>query len=63
MLRSHGASGICVNATYKINDYDFNRITFMVLDDYQEGIPVVWTLSNREDKACIGSHPRGNQRG
>ena len=53
MLRSHGASGICVDATYKINDYDFNRITFMVLDDYQEGIPVVWALSNREDKLVL----------
>ena len=53
MLRSHGASGICVDATYKINDYDFNCITFMVLDDYQEGIPVVWALSNREDKLVL----------
>ena len=53
MLRSHGASGICVDATYKINDYDFNLITFMALDDYQEGIPVVWTLSNSEDKLVL----------
>ena len=25
----------------------------MVLDDYQEGIPVEWTLSNREDKPVL----------
>ena len=37
MLCSHGGSGICVDATYKINDYDFNIITFMVLDDYIPG--------------------------
>ena len=53
MLCSHGGSGICVDATYKINDYDFNLITFMVLDDYQEGISVVWALSNREDKLVL----------
>ena len=53
MLCSHGGSGICVDATYKINDYDFNLLTFMVLDDYQEGISVVWALSNREDKLVL----------
>ena len=42
-----------IDATYKINDYDFNLITFMVLDDYQEGIPVAWALSNREDKLVV----------
>ena len=46
MLCSHGGSGICVDATYKINDYT-------VLDDYQEGISVVWALSNREDKLVL----------
>ena len=25
----------------------------MVLDDYQEGIPVAWALSNREDKLLL----------
>ena len=47
MLCLHVKSGICVDTTYKINDYDLNLITFMVLDDYQEGIPVAWALSNR----------------
>ena len=40
MLYAHVKNGICVAATYNINDYDFNLITFMVLDDFQEGIPV-----------------------
>ena len=30
-----------------------SMITFMVLDDYQEGIPVAWALSNREDKLLL----------
>ena len=37
-------------ATYSINDYDFNLITLMVLDNFQEGIPTMWALSNWEDK-------------
>ena len=53
MLYAHVKNGICVDATYKINDYDFNLITFMVLDDFQEGIPVAWALSNREDKPVV----------
>ena len=36
MLCLHIKSGICVDATYKISHYDFNLITFMVLDDYQD---------------------------
>ena len=28
-------------------------ITFMVLDDYQEGIPVAWALSNRDDRLVL----------
>ena len=42
-----------MDVTYKINDYDFNLITLMVLDDFQEGIPVAWALSNREDKLVL----------
>ena len=37
MLCRHGRKGVCMDATYKINDYDFNLITLMVLDDFQEG--------------------------
>ena len=34
-----------IDATYRINDYDFSLITLMVLDSYEEGIPVAWALS------------------
>lgn len=44
MLCTHG---VC------INDYDYNLTTVMVLDDFQEGIPVLWALSNREDKTVV----------
>ena len=53
MLSAHAESGICMDATYKINDYDFNLISLLVLDNFQEGIPVLWALSNREDKSVL----------
>ena len=42
-----------MDATYNVNDYNFHLITVIVLDDYQEGIPVAWGISNREDKIVI----------
>ena len=50
---SHGAGGVCIDATYKVNDYNINLITHMVLDDFQERIPVAWILSSREDKSTL----------
>ena len=49
----YGKDGVCMDATYKINDYDFHLITLIVLDGFQEGIPIAWALSNREDKTHI----------
>ncbi len=39
MLSKHGENGVCIDATYKINEYDFLLITLLALDEYQEGIP------------------------
>ena len=46
-------NGVCIDATYKVNDYNFNLITLLVLDSFQEGIPVTWAISNREDKTVL----------
>ncbi len=35
-----GKNGICVYATYNVNSYSFHLISVLVLDQYQEGIPV-----------------------
>lgn len=32
------------DATYKITHYDYNLITVLVLDEYNEGLPVAWVL-------------------
>ena len=54
MLAKHGHKGVCMDATYyNVNDYDFHLITLIVLDDYQEGIPVAWAISNREDRVVL----------
>ena len=64
MLCANVCKGVCIDTTYKINDYEFNLITIMVLDDFQEGIPVMWALSSREDKvALVSSGSRGGHRG
>ena len=33
--------------------YDFKLITILVLDDFGEGIPVAWAISNREDAIML----------
>ena len=53
MLLQYGENGVCMDATYKVTDYDFNLITLMVLDKFQKGIPVTWAVSNREDKSTL----------
>ena len=40
MFKKYGNRGVCIDATYRVNDYDFHLITILVLDDFQEGIPV-----------------------
>ena len=51
MLCTRVSKGVCIDTTYK--DYEFNLITLMVLDDFQEGIPVLWALPSREDKVAL----------
>ena len=42
-------SVICVDSTHGTNGYNFNLITIVVIDEYGEGYPVAWCISNRED--------------
>ena len=44
---------ICIEATYGTNVYDFYLITEMVLDDYGEGVPVAWCISDKEDSSAL----------
>ena len=38
---------------YGTNAYDFNLMTAIVIDEYGEGIPVLWAISNRQDMETL----------
>ena len=52
IMMEFGNNIICIDATHNTNMYDFYLITIVVVDEFGEGIPVGWVLSNRED-GCI----------
>ena len=54
MKRFAGSGGVvCVDATHGTNVCDFFLITVMVLDDYGEGVPVAWCISDKEDTSAL----------
>ena len=50
MFQNYAHKVICADATHDTTAYDFQLITVMVVDDYDEGIPVAWLISNRESE-------------
>ena len=44
---------VCVDTTHGTNGYDFTLITVVVVDEYGEGLPVAWCISNREDQFLL----------
>lgn len=53
LLKKFGSNIICIDSTHKTTGYDFTLITVLVVDEYGEGYPVAWCLSNREDQALM----------
>ena len=53
MLCKYGHMCICMDATHGTNMYDFKLITLLVHDEFGEGIPVVWAITNREDTTML----------
>ena len=51
MMEKYGNDVICIDSTHSTNMCDFLLITIMVIDNYGEGIPVAWAISDKED-AC-----------
>lgn len=49
MLLKFGVNGICCDSTHGTNGYDFSLTTIHVIDEFGEGMPVAWCLSNHED--------------
>ena len=53
MLVKFGKHIICMDATHGTNAYDFQLISIVVVDEYGEGLPVGWMISNREDTTAL----------
>ena len=53
MKRFSNGRVVCVDGTHGTNGYDFTLITVIVIDEYGEGFPVAWWISNREDQLLL----------
>lgn len=54
ILKKFGNNGIiCMDAMHGTNPYDFNLITILTVDDFGEGFPVAFLISNREDYIAL----------
>ena len=53
MLKKYGRKIICMDSTHKTNQYDFQLISVLVIDEFGEGVPVAWLISNREDQLVL----------
>ena len=44
---------VCMDATHRTNSCDFSLITLIVVDEFAEGYPVAWCLSNQTDLTLL----------
>ena len=49
MAEKFAHKGVCCDATHGTTAYDFKLTTLLVVDEFGEGFPVAWCLSNHED--------------
>ena len=52
-MMQYGSKVILMDATYGTTQYDFQLISILVIDDFGEGLPVAWAISNREDVTLL----------
>lgn len=53
MLQRFGNDSVCLDSTHCTNHYSFPLTTVMVVDEFGEGIPVAYMISNREDEHIL----------
>jgi len=54
MLQKYGHHRVnCMDSTHGINAYDFQLTTLLVIDDYGEGFPVAFCISNKIDSLAM----------
>lgn len=49
LLKKFGPDTLCIDGTHGLNQYDFQLITLMVIDDFHQGFPCAFLISNRCD--------------
>eukprot|EP00112_Aurelia_sp_Birch-Aquarium-sp1_P017283 Seg3990.3 transcript_id=Seg3990.3/GoldUCD/mRNA.D3Y31 product="hypothetical protein" protein_id=Seg3990.3/GoldUCD/D3Y31 len=52
-MRNFAHKGICCDATHGTTGYDFKLTSLLIVDEFGEGFPVAWCLSNREDFSVL----------
>ena len=52
-MQHYGNKLKCMDSTHGTNVYDFLLISIIVVDNYGEGLPVAWALSNHEDTSVL----------
>lgn len=55
MLQNFGQNGVCMDSTHGTNAYDFMLNAVMVVDEFGQGFPVAFCLSNHEDFTTLVS--------
>ena len=54
ILQKFGQNGtVCIDSTHGTNGYNFVLTTIVVVDEFGEGYPVGWCISNREDHVVL----------
>ena len=56
MLKKFGRNVIYMDSTHGTNAYQFLLISVIVLDDFGEGIPMAWAISNTEVTGTLVQH-------
>ena len=49
LAKKFAHKGVCCDATHGTTAYDFKLTTLLVMDEFGEGVPIAWCLSNHED--------------
>lgn len=53
ILKKYGHDCICIDGTHGLNNYGFELITLLTIDDLREGFPCAFLISNRSDEAVL----------
>ena len=53
MLQKYANNIICIDGTHGLNNYDFELITLLVVDDLHQGFPCAFMFTNRTDEQLM----------